>query len=102
MKQKESQYLHHFTVSVAANRLTDLSLVVCAVLIVHSKFMTDIEFFHPQQTNTADMLEEAVEYVKFLQRQIQVIHEVTPVIVYSKTHWQGSKTKRKITWTERN
>lgn len=26
-----------------------------------------------QQTNTADMLEEAVEYVKFLQRQIQVL-----------------------------
>lgn len=25
-----------------------------------------------QQTNTADMLEEAVEYVKFLQGQIQV------------------------------
>lgn len=26
-----------------------------------------------QQTNTADMLEEAVEYVKFLQKQIQVL-----------------------------
>lgn len=25
-----------------------------------------------QQTNTADMLDEAVEYVKFLQKQIQV------------------------------
>lgn len=28
---------------------------------------------HLQQTNTADMLEEAVEYVKFLQNQIQVL-----------------------------
>lgn len=27
-----------------------------------------------QQTNTADMLEEAVEYVKFLQKQIQVLN----------------------------
>lgn len=28
--------------------------------------------FYIQQTNTADMLEEAVEYVKFLQQKIQV------------------------------
>ena len=28
--------------------------------------------WYMQQTNTADMLEEAVEYVKFLQKQIQV------------------------------
>ncbi|KDO84016.1 hypothetical protein CISIN_1g023215mg [Citrus sinensis] len=27
-----------------------------------------------KQTNTADMLEEAVEYVKFLQKQIEVLH----------------------------
>uniref|UniRef100_A0A3Q7HS17 BHLH domain-containing protein n=1 Tax=Solanum lycopersicum TaxID=4081 RepID=A0A3Q7HS17_SOLLC len=41
-----------------------------------------------KQTNTADMLEEAVEYVKFLQRQIQVIHEFTPVIEYPEIQWK--------------
>lgn len=30
-----------------------------------------------QQTNTADMLEEAVTYVKVLQKQIQVINLLT-------------------------
>ena len=30
-----------------------------------------------QQTNTADMLEEAVEYVKFLQKQIQVFNWIS-------------------------
>lgn len=30
-----------------------------------------------QQTNTADMLEEAVDYVRFLQKQIQVLHVLT-------------------------
>lgn len=29
--------------------------------------------FYMQQTNTADMLDEAVEYVKFLQKKIQVL-----------------------------
>lgn len=33
---------------------------------------TEISPFYIQQTNTADMLEEAVEYVKFLQQKIQV------------------------------
>ena len=35
-----------------------------------------------QQTNTADMLEEAVEYVKFLQRQIQV-RIVTSMLLFA-------------------
>lgn len=35
-----------------------------------------------QQTNTADMLEEAVEYVKFLQRQIQVLI-VTSMLLFA-------------------
>ncbi|KAM1729679.1 hypothetical protein ACFX12_020033 [Malus domestica] len=40
-----------------------------------------------KQTNTADMLDEAVEYVKFLQSQIQVIE--------GKMH-----TKKFETWQE--
>uniref|UniRef100_A0A2P2KGS0 Transcription factor bHLH80 isoform X1 n=1 Tax=Rhizophora mucronata TaxID=61149 RepID=A0A2P2KGS0_RHIMU len=36
-------------------------------------FMSHILYL--QQTNTADMLEEAVVYVKFLQRQIQELKE---------------------------
>lgn len=58
--------------------------------------MTNIEFFQPQQTNTADMLEEAVEYVKFLQRQIQVIHEFTPVIEYPEIQWKRKWARHKI------
>lgn len=57
--------------------------------------MTDIEFCHSQQTNTADMLEEAVEYVKFLQRQIQVIHKFTLVIEYPEIHWKRKLDKKK-------
>lgn len=50
------------------------------------QFMIGTDFCYPQQTNTADMLEEAVEYVKFLQKQIQVSHEFTHVIEYPETH----------------
>lgn len=47
--------------------------------------MLDIKiyiFTDLQQTNTADMLEEAVEYVKFLQKQIQVLLALNPLLVY--------------------
>lgn len=38
-----------------------------------SKIDMAISPFYKQQTNTADMLDEAVEYVKFLQKKIQVL-----------------------------
>lgn len=34
-----------------------------------------------QQTNTADMLDEAVEYVKLLQKQIQVHIASYPIVI---------------------
>lgn len=41
----------------------------CSFMILTWKFCCQ----YMQQTNTADMLEEAVEYVKLLQKKIQVL-----------------------------
>ncbi|KAJ0025017.1 hypothetical protein Pint_07293 [Pistacia integerrima] len=55
----------------------DVMSVVLEALVLVSllvKFRASIGRSHGQ-TNTADMLEEAVEYVKFLQKQIQELTE---------------------------